>query len=164
MKVKFKGNDVNLVGEELKLGEKLPCFTVVANDLSNVSLKDTKGVRIFLAVPSIDTPVCSMEVARFNEKIKQLPDITCYTISMDLPFAQSRWCQAGTVENVKVLSDYKDREFAKATGTYIKELGLLTRACFVVDSNDELVYVNYLDEVTDEPNYDEVLEAAKNAK
>ncbi|MPQ45214.1 thiol peroxidase [Clostridium tarantellae] len=164
MKVKFKGNELNLVGEQVHVGEKLPCFTVVDNNLGDVSLKDTKGVRIFLSVPSIDTPVCSIEVASFNEKIKELPNITCYTISMDLPFAQSRWCQAGTVENVKVLSDYKNREFAKATGTYLKELGLLTRACFVVNSNDELVYVDYLDEVTNEPDYNAVLEAAKAAK
>ncbi|MDU0893946.1 MAG: redoxin family protein, partial [Anaerococcus sp.] len=98
------------------------------------------------------------------KEIESLPNVHCYTVSMDLPFAQARWCGSEGVEKVKTLSDYKDRSFAKATGTYAKELGLLTRASFVVDSNGVVTFVEYLDEITSEPSYDKVLEAAKSAK
>ncbi|SHJ56150.1 thiol peroxidase, atypical 2-Cys peroxiredoxin [Clostridium cavendishii DSM 21758] len=164
MKIKFQGNEVNLLGTQVKVGEKIKDFKVVNNDLSELTLKDTKGVRIFLAVPSVDTPVCDLEVVTFNNKIKELQDVNCYTVSMDLPFAQARWCQAKSISNVKVVSDYKDRSFSEATGTYIKELGLLTRAAFVVNSENKLVYVEYLDEITNQPKFDEILEAAKMAK
>lgn len=162
MKVKFQGQPLTLLGEQLKVGDELKEFYVVDNELKNVSLRDTNGIRIFLSVPSIDTPVCDMEVKKFNEKVGDLEGVTCYTISMDLPFAQARWCGAGDIENVRTLSDYKNREFSKVTGTYIEELGLLTRAAFVVDKDNNLVFVEYLDEVTDEPSYDKILDAAKN--
>lgn len=119
---------------------------------------------MFLTVPSIDTPVCDMEVKTFNGKIDSLDGVTCYTVSMDLPFAQGRWCALEGVEKVKTLSDYKYRSFGMATGTYAKELGLLTRALFVVDSNNNITFVEYLDEITDQPTYDAILEAAKAAK
>lgn len=162
--VKFQGNPLTLDGNTVKVGEKLRDFTVVGNDLGTVSLKDTKGVRIFLTVPSIDTPVCDTEVKKFNQEVDKLDDVTCYTVSMDLPFAQGRWCALSDVETVKTVSDYKDREFGKATGTYIKELGLLTRASFVVDSEGVVTFVEYLEEITNEPNYDNILAAAKQAK
>ena len=161
--VKFQGSPITLEGTSLKVGDKMPSFKVTTNDLGEFTEKDTKGVRVFLTVPSIDTPVCNMEVKKFNEKIDELEGVTCYTISMDLPFAQSRWCALEDVEKVKTLSDYKDRSFAMATGTYAKELGLLTRASFVVDANDNITFVEYLEEITSEPSYDKILEEAKAA-
>ena len=161
--VKFQGSPITLEGTSLKVGDKMPSFKVTTNDLGEFTEKDTKGVRVFLTVPSIDTPVCNMEVKKFNEKIDELEGVTCYTISMDLPFAQSRWCALEDVEKVKTLSDYKDRSFAMATGTYAKELGLLTRASFVVDANDNITFVEYLEEITSEPSYEKILEEAKAA-
>ncbi|MBB6624293.1 thiol peroxidase [Clostridium gasigenes] len=163
-KIKFKGNPLTLEGNTVSVGEKMRAFTVSANDLSPFTLKDTSGVRVFLSVPSIDTGVCDMEVKKFNLEIGNIKGASCYTISMDLPFAQSRWCGDAGVEDVKILSDYKDRNFGEATGTYIKELGLLTRASFVVDSEDKVTFVEYLEEVTNEPNYEKILEAIKLAK
>ncbi len=164
MKVKFQGNEVTLVGEQLKVGGIFPEFIAANNSLEPVTLKDTKGVRIFLTVPSLDTPVCDLEVRTFNEKAANIEGVTVYTLSMDLPFAQARWCGAEGVERVITLSDYKEREFGKVTGTYIQELGLLARTAFVVDSSNKVIYVNYLEEVTSYPNYDEILEVAKKAK
>lgn len=162
--IKFQGNPLTLDGNTVNIGEKLRNFTVVGNDLSPVALKDTKGVRIFLTVPSIDTPVCDTEVKKFNQEVDKLDGVTCYTVSMDLPFAQSRWCASANIEAVQTVSDYKDKEFGKATGTYINELGLLTRASFVVDSEGLVTFVEYLEEITNEPNYDNILAAAKQAK
>ena len=164
MKVTFQGNELHLIGRQVRVGDTFPDFTVSDNTLAPVSLKDTKGVRIFLSVPSIDTPVCDLEVRTFNERIDELNNVTIYTISMDLPFAQSRWCGAANIESVVTLSDYKDRFFGKNTGTYIEELGLLTRAAFVVDSNNKVIYVEYLSEITNAPDYDAILAASKNAK
>ena len=164
MKVKFAGNDVTLVGKELKVGDSVPDFTLVNNGLVSISLKDTKGVRVFIAVPSIDTKVCDIEVSTFNEKISDLPNITVYTVSMDLPFAQARWCANKGIKNVVALSDFKDRTFGQNFGVYIKEVGLLTRASFVVDSSNKVTFVEYLPDVSLEPNYDVILEAAKAAK
>jgi thiol peroxidase len=164
MKVKFKGNDVELKGKQFAVNETIPEFTVTDPNMNSLNFKDTTGVRILLAVPSIDTSVCDLEVATFNDKVKELPNITCYTISMDLPFAQARWCAAKGIENVKIYSDYKDRSFADVSGTYIKELGLLTRAAFVIDSGNRIVYADYMEEVSSQPNFEQVLEAAKNAK
>lgn len=162
--VKFQGEVLTLQGNTVKVGEKIRDFVVVGNDLKPVTLKDTKGVRVFLSVPSIDTGVCDMEIRKFNEEIGKLQGVTCYTVSMDLPFAQARWCGAAGVEEVKTVSDYKDKSFGEATGTYIKELGLLTRASFVVDSENNVTFVEYLEEVTNEPSYDKVLEAINLAK
>ncbi|GAB6169637.1 thiol peroxidase [Clostridium carnis] len=163
-KVTFQGAPLTLEGKTVKVGEKLRDFVVVANDLSEVSLKDTNGVRVFLSVPSIDTPVCDMEVRKFNEEVSKIEGVTCYTVSMDLPFAQGRWCGAAGVENVKTVSDYKERSFGENTGTYIKELGLLTRASFVVNSEGIVTFIEYLEEITNEPNYEEILKAVKEAK
>ncbi|AND84428.1 thiol peroxidase [Clostridium tyrobutyricum] len=164
MQLKFQGKPVTLSGNTVKVGDTVPDFTVIDNNLNPISLKDTKGVRILLTVPSIDTPVCDLETRTFNEKASEIPGVTVYTISMDLPFAQSRWCAAHGVKNVTTASDYKDRSFGKNFGTYIVDLGLLARTAFVVDSNNKVTYVNYLEEVTDYPDYDEILNAAKKAK
>ncbi|MFR5264928.1 thiol peroxidase [Clostridium sp.] len=161
---KFAGNPLTLEGKEVKVGESFRDFTVTNNDLSELKYSDTKGVRIFLAVPSIDTEVCDMEVRKFNKEASELENVTVYTVSMDLPFAQGRWCGAAGIGNVKVVSDYKSRSFGEATGTFIKELALLTRASFVVDSEGKVVFVEYLEEMTNEPTYKNILEAAKVAK
>lgn len=163
-KVTFQGNPLTLEGKTLEVGTKLNDFTVVDNDLNDVTLSDTNGLRVFLSVPSIDTPVCDTEVRKFNTEIEKIPGVTCYTISMDLPFAQARWCGTAGIKNVKTLSDYKLKSFGEATGTYIKELGLLTRASFVVDKDGKVVFVEYLDEITNEPSYNEILDAVKNNK
>ncbi|RXI38419.1 thiol peroxidase [Clostridium tetani] len=164
MNVTFKGNPVTLVGNELKVGDKAPDFTVVNNNMEDFSFKDTKGVRIISAIPSLDTPVCDLETKTFNKEASAIPNVTIYTISMDLPFAQVRWCGDNGIDNLTTLSDFKDRIFGKNYGTYVKELGLLARAVFVIDSDDNIVYVEYVSEIGNQPNFEKVLEAAKNAK
>ncbi|RXM57822.1 thiol peroxidase [Clostridium tetani] len=164
MNVTFKGNPVTLVGNELKLGDKAPDFTVVNNNMEDFSFKDTKGVRIISAIPSLDTPVCDLETKTFNKEASAIPNVTIYTISMDLPFAQVRWCGDNGIDNLTTLSDFKDRIFGKNYGTYVKELGLLARAVFVIDSDDNIIYVEYVSEIGNQPNFEKVLEAAKNAK
>lgn len=161
--VKFQGSPITLEGNTLSVGDKLPDFSVTTNDLGEFTLKDTNGVRVFLTVPSIDTPVCDMEVKRFNKEVDSLDGVTCYTVSMDLPFAQARWCGAAGINRVTTLSDYKYRSFGDTTGTYIKELGLLTRASFVVDEDNKVIFVEYLDEVANEPSYDKIISVVKNA-
>jgi thiol peroxidase len=161
MNVKFKGNQVTLEGNIVKVGDIAPDFVVIDNGINPVFSKDFKGKRAYVSVPSIDTEVCDIEVRRFNQEASKLKDVKIYTISMDLPFAQARWCGNAGIEVVQTLSDYKDRNFGKEFGTYIKELGLLTRAVFVVDENNKLTYVEYCEEVTSEPNYEAVLNALK---
>ena len=161
MNVKFQGNQVTLEGNEVKVGDVAPDFVVIDNGLNPVDAKDLKGKRVYVSVPSIDTAVCDLEVRKFNQEAAKLQGVKIYTISMDLPFAQARWCGNAGIEAVQTLSDYKDRSFGKEFGTYIKELGLLTRAVFVVDENNKITYVEYCEEVTAEPNYEAVLNALK---
>src|SRR5699024_1432777 len=128
------------------------------------TLKDYTGkVKIISVVPSIDTGVCAVQTKRFNEEADKLNNTQVLTISMDLPFAQARWCGAEGVKNIEVLSDHRDASFGESYGTLIKELRLNTRAVFVVDENDKVVYTEYVPEVTTHPNYDAALEAAKQA-
>jgi len=159
----FAGNPLTLVGTEVKVGDAAPDFTVTANDLSPVSLADYKGkVVIVASVPSLDTPVCDMETRRFNTEAAALgDDVVILTVSMDLPFAQARWCGAAGVEAVKTLSDHKDASFGLGWGALIKELRLLTRAVFVLDREGTVSYVQYLKEITEEPDYAAALAAAK---
>ncbi|MCR1934635.1 thiol peroxidase [Clostridium tepidum] len=164
MEIKFMGNPITLEGNEVKVGDIAPEFTAIDNNMNPVSLKDTKGVRILSVVPSLDTEVCDLETKTFNSKASEIPNVTIYTISMDLPFAQARWCGAHGIDKVITLSDFKDRLVGKNYGTYIKELGLLTRAVFVIDSNNKITYAEYVPEVTNQPNFDKILEAAKNTK
>ncbi|MCG4578811.1 thiol peroxidase [Clostridium cochlearium] len=164
MNITFKGNPVTLVGTQLKIGDKAPDFTVVDNNMEDFSLKNTKGVRIISAVPSLDTPVCDLETKTFNKEASNIPNVSIYTISMDLPFAQIRWCGDNGIDNLTTLSDFKDRLFGKNYGTYVKELGLLARAVFVIDSNDNIVYAEYVEEIGNQPNFEKVLETARNAK
>jgi len=163
--ITFKNNPVTLLGNEVSVGDQAPDFTVLANDLSPVSLANSKGkVRIISVVPSIDTGVCDAQTRRFNEDASQLENVEVLTISMDLPFAQKRWCASNGLENVQTLSDHRDASFGEAYGVLIKELRLLARSVFVVDSNDKVTYVEYVSEATNHPNYEAAIEAAKSAQ
>lgn len=160
----LKGNPLTLVGPELKPGDKAPDFSMVDNGLKPVTLKDTgASVRIFSVVPSLDTPVCDAQTKRFNEEASRLPDVEIFTVSMDLPFAQKRWCGAFGVDKVKMLSDHKDGSFGASWGTLIKELRIESRAIFVVNKDNSIRYVEYVKEVADFPNYDAALAAARSA-
>ncbi len=163
--VTFKGNPVTLVGTEVKVGDKAPNFTVLANDLSPVTLDDSKGhVRLISVVPSIDTGVCDAQTRRFNEEAAKLDNVKVLTVSVDLPFAQKRWCAAAGIDNVQTVSDHRDLSFGEAYGAVMQELRLLARSVFVIDSNDTVTYVEYVSEGTDHPNYEAAIEAAKAAK
>ncbi len=159
--VTFKNNPVTLLGKEISVGETAPDFTVLANDLSPVTLNDSKGkVRLISVIPSIDTGVCSAQTRKFNEEASALSDeVELLTISVDLPFAQAKWCAAEGLDNVKILSDHRDLSFGEAYGVVIKELRLLARSVFVVDKNNKVTYVEYVGEGTDHPNYEKALEA-----
>lgn len=161
--ITFKGNPFTLLGPALKVGDKAPDFSVVDNGLAPVSLASSTGkVRIISSVPSLDTPVCDTETRRFNQEAATLPDsVVVLTISLDLPFAQKRWCGAAGIEKVTTLSDYRDRSFGQNYGVLIKELLLLTRAIFVVDAQDVIRYIQVVPEVTSEPDYAAVIAAAK---
>lgn len=164
-KITFKGNPVTLLGNEVKVGDQAPDFTVLANDLSEVKLSDYKGsVRILSSVPSLDTGVCDAQTRRFNEEAAKLDGVKVLTISADLPFAQKRWCASSGLEDVITLSDHRDLSFGNACGVVMKELRLLARAVFVVDSNDKITYVEYVSEGTNHPDYEAAIQAAKEAK
>jgi len=152
------------VGPELKAGDKAPDFTAVDDSLKALDLAGTgSGVRIFSVVPSLDTPVCDAQTRRFNEEAGKLPDVKIYTFSMDLPFAQKRWCGAFGIDHVKMVSDHRDASFGQAYGTLIKDLRILSRAIFVVDKNNTIRYVEYVKEVGEHPSYDAALAAARSA-
>jgi len=158
----LRGNPFTLVGPELKPGDAAPDFTAIDGSLKPVKLGDTgHKTRIFSVVPSLDTPVCDAQTKRFNEEAAKLNDVDIYTISMDLPFAQKRFCNSFAVDNVKMLSDHRDASFGEAYGTLIKELRILSRAIFVVGPDNKVKYVEYVPEVGDFPNYDSALAAAK---
>lgn len=162
--ITFKSNPVTLVGKQVNVGDKTPQFIALANDLSEKSLSDYQGVRLICAVPSLDTGVCDAQTRRFNEEASNLDNVTVVTVSVDLPFAQKRWCGAAGLEQAVTLSDHRDLSFGEAFGVAIKELRLLARAVFVVDSNETIVYTEYVSEATNHPNYEKALEAAKSAK
>ena len=161
--ITFKGNAMTLIGNQVKVGQKAPDFKLTANDLSEVTLKSSAGkVRLISVVPSIDTPVCDLQTKRFNDEAGKLSDkVVVSTVSMDLPFAQKRWCGAASATKVQMLSDYKDHSFGVAYGARIKELGLLTRAVVVIDAQDVVQYAEYVSEVTAHPDYDAALAAAR---
>ena len=161
--ITMKGNPLTLVGDEVNVGDAAADFEVVANDLSTVKLSSFSGkVCIISSVPSLDTPVCDTMTRRFNEAAGELgEDVVVLTISMDLPFAQSRWCGAAGVENVQTLSDYREAGFGEAFGVLIKELRLLARAVFVVNKEGIIRYIEVVNELTNEPDYEAALKAAK---
>ena len=161
--VTMKGNPITLLGPDLKVGDKAPDFVAIDNDLSTVSFESFRGkVCILSSVPSLDTPVCDMETRRFNDEAGRLGGkVEILTISMDLPFAQKRWCGAAGVDRVQTLSDHRDAAFGQAYGVLIKEFRLLARAVFVVDEEGIIRYVELVNEIASEPNYDSVLQAVK---
>src|ERR1019366_600245 len=158
----LKGNPFTLIGPEIKVGQKAPDFTVLAGNLSPVNLAASQGkTRLIISVPSLDTPVCDAEPRRFNEEAAKFPGVETLVISVDLPFAQARFCQTAGIKNVKTLSDHRDVSVGKAYGTLIKELRLLSRAVFVIGPDDTIQYVEYVKEVSSHPNYDAALNALK---
>ncbi|MFB1080419.1 thiol peroxidase [Jeotgalibacillus sp. JSM ZJ347] len=163
--ITFKNNPVTLLGDEVKVGDQAPEFTVLANDLSPFHLKDSaEKVKIISVVPSLDTGVCDAQTRKFNEEASNLDNTEVLTISVDLPFAQKRWCGDSGLEHVITLSDHRDLSFGKAFGVAIEELRLLARAVFVIDTNDKVTYVEYVQEATNHPDYDAAIEAAKKAE
>ena len=162
--VTFKGGPLTLLGPELKVGDSAPDFETVNSDFEPVTLASSKGkARLFCAVPSLDTPVCSTQTKRFAAEVSKLPEsVEVITVSADLPFAQSRWCTSEGVE-ATTISDHRSLSFCENYGVLIKELRLAARAIFVVDPNDKITYIEIVPEVASEPDYDKALEALKNA-
>ena len=161
--ITFKGNPMTLIGPDLKVGDRAPDFAVVDNALAPVTLASYAGkVKVISAVPSLDTPVCDTETRRFNQEAAALPgNVVVLTVSLDLPFAQKRWCGAAGIDRVVTLSDYRERSFGQAYGVLIKELLLLSRSVFVVDATDTIRYIQHVPEVTQEPDYAAVIAAVK---
>ena len=161
--ITFKGNPLTLVGSEVKVGQKAPDFIAIGNDLSPVKFSSYLGkVCIISSVVSLDTPVCEIQTKKFNEEADRLgPNVVILTISMDLPFAQKRWCGAAGVNRLQTLSDHRDVSFGMAYGVLIKELRLLARAVFIVDQKGILRYKEMVKEVTHEPDYDAALSELK---
>lgn len=163
--VLFGGKPVQLLGNEVQVGDPAPEFTVIDQDLNEVhSSKWNNQVRLIASVPSIDTGVCDAETRRFNEEAANLPGVQVITISADLPFAQKRWCAARGIENLEVLSDHRNFSFGDAFGVHMKDIRLLARAVFVIDSTNTIVYKEIVPNVHDHPDYEKAIQAAKNAK
>lgn len=160
----FKGNPITLVGPKLAAGDAAPDFTLNKNLLEEVSLQDYAGkIKLISVVPSLDTGVCDAQTRRFNSEAAGLgEEVVILTISMDLPFAQARWCGAAGIDSVITLSDYKNASFGTAYGVLIKEFRLDMRSIFVVDKNDKLAYVEYLSEMAEHPDYEAAIAAVKN--
>ncbi|BEQ16459.1 thiol peroxidase [Desulfoferula mesophila] len=163
MQVTMHGNPLNLLGQEVAVGQAAPDVELLANDLSPVKISDYQGKVVILSVvPSLDTPTCDLQTRRFNSEAANLgDDVAILTVSMDLPFAQARWCGAAGVEAVKTLSDHREAAFGMAYGLLIKELRLLARAVLVLDREGKITYIQRVKELSEEPNYDEVLAAVK---
>jgi thiol peroxidase len=163
--VTFKGNPLTLAGEEVQVGQDAPDFTLhfYADGLKTITPADLKGKPSILSVvPSLDTPVCAIQTKKFNEELAALGDqVNAVTVSLDLPFAQGRFCGAEGISNMRTGSDYQNRSFGQNWGMLIEELKLLARGVFVLDANGKVVYAETVKEVTEEPNYDAALEALK---
>jgi thioredoxin-dependent peroxiredoxin len=161
--ITMKGHPLTLMGQEVQVGSPAPDFEVLANDLTPFKLSSLKGkVAIICSVPSLDTPTCDIETRWFNEEAAKLgPDVAILTISMDLPFAQRRWCGAAGVDRVTTYSDHREAAFGQAYGVLIKELRLLARAVFVVDKSGVVRAAQIVPELANEPNYDEVLKVVE---
>lgn len=161
--VTMRGNPLTLVGKELRIGDPAPDMELLDNDLNAVKLSSFKGkVCVISSVPSLDTPVCDMETRRFNEAAGKLGDnVVVLTVSMDLPFAQKRWCGAAGVKRVITLSDHRGASFGNAFGVLIKELRLLARSIFVVDRSGIIQYIQHVKELSQEPDYDAIIKAVQ---
>jgi len=157
--VTFKGGPLTLIGPELKAGNKAPDFRLIDTGMKPVTLADSKGkTRLLSVVPSIDTPVCDLQTKRFNQEASKLPaNVAVITVSMDLPFAQGRWCGLSGADKIQMLSDYREHAFGQAYGVLIKELKLLSRAVFVIGPDDKVQYAEYVKEITEHPDYGKVL-------
>ncbi|KGL39270.1 lipid hydroperoxide peroxidase [Listeria newyorkensis] len=161
-KITFMGTPMTLIGKEVKVGDKAPDFTVLNQGLEPVTLSDYDGkVKIISVIPSIDTGVCSQQTRKFNEEASSLENTVILTISVDLPFAQKKWCDTEGLPNVTTLSDHRDLSFGEAYGVVIEELRLLTRAVFVLNSDNRVVHAEYVGEVTDHPDYETAITKAK---
>lgn len=159
----FIGKPVTLVGTQLKVGDQAPDFVLMANDLTKQSLSDFGSKRkVISVVPSIDTGICDTQTRRFNQELATTDNMVVITVSADLPFAQARWCGSAGLEGAVTLSDYYDHAFGKSYGLLMQEWNLLARAVFVLNENNEIIYVEYLDNVNAHPDYDAALAAAKN--
>ncbi|MCX7794283.1 MAG: thiol peroxidase [Thermodesulfovibrionales bacterium] len=161
--VTIHGNPLTLIGPVLNVGDKAPDFSVLDKDLKEVRLSDFAGkIKIISVTPSLDTPVCDMQARRFNEEAARLPeDVVVLNISMDLPFAISRFCTTAGIDKVKAYSDHRDASFGNAYGVLIKELRLLARSIFVIDKNDRIIYIEIVPEITNQPDYDKAIEIVK---
>ncbi len=160
--VTLSGKPMPVVGPELKVGDSAPDFRLIDSSMNEVSLESTgKKTRLFSVVPSLDTPVCDAQTKRFNDEVAKHPEMDVYTVSMDLPFGQKRWCSNFGVDRVKMLSDHRDGSFGEQYGTLIKDLRIESRAIFVVGSDNKIKYVEYVGEVGDPPNFDAALAAAQ---
>lgn len=160
--ITMKGNPVTLAGKEIKGGDKAPNFTVIDNDMNEVSFETFKGKKVIISVvPSLDTSVCEFQTTSFNERASEIEDVVILTISVDLPFAQKRFCVGKGIDKVKVYSDHRDLSFGKEYGFIIEELRLLARGIVVVDKEGIVKYVEYVKEVTEHPDYDKAIEEAK---
>jgi thiol peroxidase len=159
--ITFQGNGLTLLGPDLKVGDRAPDFNAVDKDMKPVKLSDFKGeIVVISAVPSLDTHVCELQTTRFNQEASAL-NARVLTISMDLPFAQSRFCDAFNIKNLILISDYKDREFSNSYGLYIKEIGLIARSIFIIDKDGKIAYREIVNEITTHPDYDRAIAEAK---
>lgn len=166
MSAKFKGSPVKLVGDEIKVGDFAPSVKLKGNDLGYVLVGGKKDkIQVLNVVPSLDTPTCQVQTKRFNQEAANFPNVEVFVISMDLPFAQGRFCSVEGIKNVRALSDFKNKEFGTKYGVLIDDSplsGLLTRAVFVIDESGKVIYREICEEITNEPNYEAALNAIKN--
>ncbi len=163
--ITFKGQPIEVTGNELKVGDSLPDFVLIGTDMADITVNSFPNkVLVISSIPSVDTPICSIQTKRFNQEVDALGDsAVVLTVSRDLPFAQKRWCGAEGVERVVCASDYKHRVFGEAFGVEMPSLGILARAIFVADPSGKITYIEYVDEIGQEPDYDAALAAAKAA-
>lgn len=160
--VTFTGKPINLIGKEIKVGDTAPDFKALKNNMSKFSLEEVKGKKVIIsAVPSVDTGVCELQTKRFNREADKLENTVIITISCDLPFAQGRFCAAEGINNMMMLSDHRDLDFAHKYGFEMEGLRLLARGIVILDESGVVKYVEYVSEVTNHPDYDKALEAVK---
>ena len=161
LNITFAGGSLTVPGTQLQVGDKAPNFSVTKNDLSSISLSDLSGIKLLSIAPSLDTGVCQIQTKKFNKEVASLTGVSLMTISLDLPFAQARWCGTEGLENSLTVSDYQNRDFGTKYALLIEELKLFTRAVLVLDKDNIIKYVEYLKEITDVPNYAAALAAIK---
>ena len=166
MDITFGGDKVTLEGKEIKVGDIAPSFKAINKDLSDFNSEDLKGkIVVYSVAPSIDTPVCALQATTFNEEATKLSDdVKIVTVTVDLPFAQERFCSVKGIDNADIVSDYRYKEFGQKFGFMIEELQLLARGVVIVDRDGKVQYVEYVPEVTNDVNFDKALEEVKKLK